>query len=427
MNNIDNRAVNSGQRTVESGPSTEIRLPPSALGLIPNPQSLIPNPSFLPARRGVLLLIVLALLAMFAMIGIAFVVLTGHAKRSAKSVERIDRMADPPQKTLQQAVMQILRGPAAVQLSFSGGSAGRKFASGDTVTATGGKSGVIVQSTDDNTATGNATGSIAVNPTGVAFLSGDSITDSTSSKTATVAAVLTPASVIGADSLLETMYGNNYITGHILTVPPGAAGFSQLIEITTDRAADVARCAGCVLTITGNYNTTTSSPDPSVPVPDLGQSTRIVGMSPNTGNPQILAFPDGASLVPTTYTPPGGGASQTVQVTFTINGPPFSGTGFGFNASTGSFDLRYNSATQLTDYSGGANPAPLTNWELALLPNAPENRNPAGGTNSDYTAADFQHMLVAAQAAPVLPATGPVQTLPSLHRGCAQPLLGTTG
>ena len=37
-----------------------------------------------------------------------------------------------------------------------------------------------------------------------------------------------------------------------------------------------------------------------------------------------------------------------------------------------------------------------------------------GGANSDYTAADFQHMLLAAQ---VLNAAGTgIQTLPSMHR-----------
>ena len=36
---------------------------------------------------------------------------------------------------------------------------------------------------------------------------------------------------------------------------------------------------------------------------------------------------------------------------------------------------------------------------LALFPNHPDNRNPAGGANTEYTAADFQHMLLAAQVA----------------------------
>ena len=62
-------------------------------------------------RRGVLLLMVLALLAIFGLIAVAFIVLTSHAKRGAMSIERIDRVSDQPQKLLQQAAMQVLRGP----------------------------------------------------------------------------------------------------------------------------------------------------------------------------------------------------------------------------------------------------------------------------------------------------------------------------
>ena len=40
---------------------------------------------FFPARRGVLLLIVLALLAMFGLVAVAFVVLTGQAQRRPRA------------------------------------------------------------------------------------------------------------------------------------------------------------------------------------------------------------------------------------------------------------------------------------------------------------------------------------------------------
>ncbi len=123
------------ERTVVSGQW-------SVVSPIPNPQSLIPNPSrrrkkgdsphlperpggccaqtgtvpLFPARRGVLLLIVLALLAMFGLVAVAFVVLTGQAQRSAKSIERVQQGdqstadAPPAQDLLQQAAMQVFHG-----------------------------------------------------------------------------------------------------------------------------------------------------------------------------------------------------------------------------------------------------------------------------------------------------------------------------
>ena len=91
-----------GQGPVARGPS--------------NPQSPIPNRRF-SSRRGVLLLLILALLAMFGLIAVAFVVLTGQRAAGARIVQRIDVVTDPPQKALQQAAMQVLRGtnsPASV-------------------------------------------------------------------------------------------------------------------------------------------------------------------------------------------------------------------------------------------------------------------------------------------------------------------------
>ena len=69
-------------------------------------------------RRGELLLVILGLLAMFALVAVALVVLTtpvacGAPTRSAC----IDQAADPPQRVLDQAMRQVVRGsnnPASV-------------------------------------------------------------------------------------------------------------------------------------------------------------------------------------------------------------------------------------------------------------------------------------------------------------------------
>ena len=75
-------------------------------------------------------------------------------------------------------------------------------------------------------------------------------------------------------------------------------------------------------------------------------------------------------------------AMPNAHDTLLINGSPFSGTGFGLQPggrhAHDDFHIEHD-------------------YPLALLPGDPLNRNPAGGANSDYTAADYQHMMLAAQ------------------------------
>ncbi len=61
-------------------------------------------------RRGVLLLVVLALLAMFAVVALAFVVLTGVERRSADRVRTIDTVVVSPAKQLNSAFDIVVRG-----------------------------------------------------------------------------------------------------------------------------------------------------------------------------------------------------------------------------------------------------------------------------------------------------------------------------
>jgi hypothetical protein len=318
----------------------------------------------------VLLLLILALLAMFGLVAVTFVLLTGQAQRSAKSIERIGQTemltGSSPRVLLQQAAMQVFRGP------------------------------------------------------------------------------VNNASVMRAHSLLEDIYGNEYVYGTVAGAAVVGDGtpntLPQLVDITLDMSltaglrtnkfgtttvpattddritnttsviAQLARRVGCVLTITYVPTTPTTTAEQ---LALKGQSTRIVAADTTAPKIQVVAFPNGAL-------PP-------ANSTFTINGVPFSGTGFGFDPSTDKLDLKaqYHSTDKKWEIvSSGA-----STKSAALLPNLPltvysilsgtpvtgvQNfrGNPPGGSNSDYTAADFQHMLLAAQ---VVNGTT-VQTLPSFHR-----------
>ena len=219
---------------------------------------------------------------------------------------------------------------------------------------------------------------------------------------ATTPSTYCTGSAIGPHSLLETMYGNLAITGTVTNALATVCG-NQMWTFTV--GSNVAfpsgfdpntPLAGRVLTMTSGTAA-------------LGQSSVIVGVNPPAAGAltyQVMAFENGAL--------------PNVNDTFTINGVPFSGAGFGY-ASTASSTSPYPAGT-LSDTSAftiaGSNPP------IALLPGYPvaaytaTNSNPPGGANSDYTAADFQHMLLAAQTPPAgASGLGPLMTpIPSLHR-----------
>ena len=71
------------------------------------PGNKLPGP-----RRGVLLLLVLALLALFALVAVAFVILSGQSQRSSKNMQRVDQTLEEPKKLLNEAMMQVARGPS---------------------------------------------------------------------------------------------------------------------------------------------------------------------------------------------------------------------------------------------------------------------------------------------------------------------------
>ncbi len=64
-------------------------------------------------REGIVLLVVLSLLVLFVLVGVTYAIATRMANRSAKSHAKRDIRGDDPRKELDQAMYQILRGPAS--------------------------------------------------------------------------------------------------------------------------------------------------------------------------------------------------------------------------------------------------------------------------------------------------------------------------
>jgi hypothetical protein len=119
MNKMDSKQ-GSGFRVQGSGFSgrqnSSINIHPSSF--IPHLSSLILHPMQKPGkklpgpRRGVLLLLVLALLTLFALVAVAFVLISSQSQRSSKNMQRVDQTLEDPQKLLNEAMMQVARGPS---------------------------------------------------------------------------------------------------------------------------------------------------------------------------------------------------------------------------------------------------------------------------------------------------------------------------
>ena len=237
-------------------------------------------------------------------------------------------------------------------------------------------------------------------------------------------------SVVGPHSLLETMYGNVSLTGSFNKVTSVCGG--QLLEFsptlamtdTSVRWTDPSRwLGGCVVTITNTDS------------PCYGLSTVIAGIDPTSSQ----SADDGVREWPI---PTARGPAACI-----INGFPFSGPGFGFDppgVDPSSTYAPYTSDSPDPNYADPCVETPLTRTStyvytaptlalppanpvlansgngcafktlnpgstrrppsgtstpffLTLLPNDPDNRNPIGGANTDYTAPDIQHMVLAGE------------------------------
>jgi hypothetical protein len=68
-------------------------------------------------RRGVILLVILGLVAVFGMVAVTFILITGHHRRAALTQAQIHELYDPAPKLLEEAMYQVIRGttnPASV-------------------------------------------------------------------------------------------------------------------------------------------------------------------------------------------------------------------------------------------------------------------------------------------------------------------------
>ncbi|MDY0170576.1 MAG: hypothetical protein RBS80_28810 [Thermoguttaceae bacterium] len=244
-------------------------------------------------RRGVLLLVILALLAMFGMVAVTFVVVASQARIAAEAHQRLDEVTDPPDKLLNSALLQVLRG-------------------------------------SNN-----------------------------------------PASAIGPHSLLEDVYGNDWVGSAISSASQYAGGAMIELGVPLPIATVQPRIGG-VLTVI-----------PPADASMVGRSARIVDAVDDGGGGSLLRLLpfDGVSVIDA--------VSNLGSAAVVISGAPFSGIGF-------------------TDY--------------ALEPGNPENRAPGVMANEDYDAPDYQNMILGAQLVDeygnlLTDASGNViGIIPSLHR-----------
>ena len=201
-----------------------------------------------------------------------------------------------------------------------------------------------------------------------------------------------PCSVIGPHSLLETMYDQMTFSATIGAAPICGGQMMELSGLTvtslTNTTVSVSnvtltntgvRClGGCVLTDLGNPNYPPGDPHQG---PAAGQSTFIVGVNPSSGNYQIAAFENGATI-----------SGSDVCL---INGAAFSGPGLGYDPS--SMTITASNALRPGTMHASINPAAQSY------------------ANTDYTAVDYNHMLLAAQE-PASNGVGLNTPLPSFHR-----------
>lgn len=374
-------------------------------------------------RRGVILLVLLGMLALFGATAFAFVVIASHGNRAAKSLQRVDRVLFTPREDLEEAMRQALRDTRSTASVLRDQSLlmdiyGEHHIGGWVINS------YTLTPTDAAGAAGDPTG--WVNPK--LRQGDDSVYMPPNAKwptTGGIAPDINFATTRGNGQIIEFIAGYTIPEGRLnwtgnpmpvtFTAPYRESGNDFLFG---QSGQEFRRRVGCVLTIVDQSSEL------------FGMSTRIIGyrrqeIRATPSDPvdviyhryQILPFEGVAPRVAVNYFL----TTQSTSNNFIINGTPFSGNGAGLNsASTG--DTR-NEREYPTTLPTGVTPTTVSIDQVhALLPNptdtqyydnVPYNDRRSWG-NEDYDAPDFQNMLLALEHY-----DGIAMTLtrdPSLHR-----------
>ncbi len=335
-------------------------------------------------RRGVLLLVLLCMLFLFAAMGVTFVLTAGQFRKGTSRHHRLEHCAVDYRNQLNDAAMQIFRG------------------------------------------SNNPTSVLTIHSLLEDYYGNDSISYA-QSKNVTISAAASSFGSGGTTQLVDLTLSRmltwptwQYYTGSTISTPQppsqplgGPPPFSSLLPPGN---APSGFFNGCLLTfVTG---------------PAAGQTTRIVGYDCGTdpsgnGNTvkaptlRVMGFPGAAALIAQSTAPPG----HSPMVQFLINGRPFNGTGFGFNPPTNA--TNNTALVDATDAPQGSTPV---GHLYALLPN-PVFFDPTantmyatpggiGGADEDYDAADWNNMLLGLPLDPrdVGNPSPSLPPYPSLHR-----------
>lgn len=392
-------------------------------------------------RRGVLLLIVLGLLALFALVGITFVMLTSHERRSAEASRRADRYAEPADTLLNQALMQVLRGTENPSSVLGPHSLLEDLYGADVVSGgiTGAAQNLLVPANIDLTVSGLSFEDLqrcydaAVNlgkPVELVFLNGPA---NAADQTAFVVDAAPGASQLtiappdgsGLTATDLTNWINSFAPDPAVPIPfrivemPGRTLVGVATnppDLTFPQQFIKLDIGPSIVTDPGHAKEHVGKVLTMLDGPAAGQTTRIVGVDPTDSNNRrvyVLPFANGALPNP--------------NDAYALNGMPFAGTGFGYDPlPPADTDHLLGAAYTGPMYDGAMDNA---NWPYAFLPNPVglpawgTYGDPAGpgGANEDYDAPDFQNMLLAMQlpeAVTIGANTYPAGTtpIPSLHR-----------
>ena len=270
-------------------------------------------------RRGVLLLIVLGLLAVFCLIGLMFVLTSAQQRRGAVSGQKFDQVRDPAPQQLNQAFAQVMRGTKEPAVNY--------------YRTTGIGAHSLLEGMYGNNAKVGAVVTGMVTQPGNKQLIQIGIADPTATSTNGYCdASLLPIQVVDT-TRLPTGFTSTSLQGPFNPANPTLGAFQR----------QCSQCVGCVLTFLNG--------------PAAGCSTRIVSYN-STGATFLIAATDEITYMSLSTWLARYGSVDSLK--YVVNGVPFSGVGFGFNPTTFGVD-------GLTDQvgnvgGGGGDP-------IALLPN----------------------------------------------------------